>query len=430
MAPCESTKTYSMILRELEPMLRTKLGKDFELVNYNSDSLLPVGENYGSTILKVRAIIKRKGNRNENEETSELDLVAKMLPATDFQRVMFDIGTTFRKETFLYEKLMPAYRQLEEEFGIAENELFDIVPEFYGSRSSIAQPDGELDEDACILMKNLKSEGYYMADRRTGLDLAHAKVAAAALSRFHALGIALKIHKLDYFEIVRKRAKCFTVGSLPEGFTIFVDNFHATIRKDPKTSVYYDQCIAAMSLDMKELWSEIPVEPWATIIHADFWINNFMFKKDPTTGQVVDIKFVDFQNYLFLSPLRELTFFLMMNFNSEVMENHFDEVLDYYYDNFINVLRRMKCNVQPFNRRDFDEAIKKDAFKEFGHCVFISTVMTKNVLEDTDVAEIQDLLCQDDLDPLCVQKLRRIILKYGEKDWFCQSNTSKSNNST
>ena len=162
----ENKKVYKAELRDLEPLLRKKLGDDVSVVRYSTESLLPVGENYGSTILKVHALIKRNKNADGDEE--ELDLVAKMLPPTDFQRMVFSSPITFRKEAFLYQELMPAYQRLEKEFGVPDDEVFDIVAEFYGARFSIAEPGGEVDEDAVILMQNLKVQGFYVGDRQKG----------------------------------------------------------------------------------------------------------------------------------------------------------------------------------------------------------------------------------------------------------------------
>lgn len=155
---------YQLELRDLEVLLRKKLGDDLEIVNYTTESLLPPGENYGSTMLKVHAVMKR----SSDAEKEDLELVAKMLPPTDFQRAMFDSSYTFRKEAFLYEELIPSYRRLEREIGLENEEVFDIVPEFYGARYSLKDEDS-FDDDAVLLMRNLKVLGYYTGDRREGI---------------------------------------------------------------------------------------------------------------------------------------------------------------------------------------------------------------------------------------------------------------------
>lgn len=157
----EPTNIHDIELRELEPLLQKSLADDrLEVLEYRTEPLLQLGENYGSTILKVIATIRK----NDGEEET-LEMVAKMLPGSDFQRKIFDSSYTFRKEAFLYEELIPSYQSLEREFGVKD--VFDIVPKLYGVRFSL-KADDEFDDDAVILMENLKVRGYYMAERRIG----------------------------------------------------------------------------------------------------------------------------------------------------------------------------------------------------------------------------------------------------------------------
>ncbi|XP_031781534.1 uncharacterized protein LOC100678411 isoform X2 [Nasonia vitripennis] len=145
----EPAKIYEIELRELEPLLRKSLADDeLEILDYHTEPLLKLGENYGSTILKVRVEIRKNDGKEESLET-----VAKMLPGSDFQRMIFDSSYSFRKEAFLYGELIPSYQRLEREFGVKD--VFYPVPKLYGVRFSLKGGD-EFDDDAVILMENLK----------------------------------------------------------------------------------------------------------------------------------------------------------------------------------------------------------------------------------------------------------------------------------
>lgn len=152
-----------IVLRDLEPVLRQRLGDKVIVESFTSDSLLPPGENYGSTILSVHVDYKN-GQAGKKEE---LNLIAKMLPPTEFQRRIFNSSRTFIKEIFMYETVMPAYNKLEMECGLRKNEMFDILPKFYGSRMSM-RSDLEFDDNAVFLMDNLKVKGYYTGNRNIG----------------------------------------------------------------------------------------------------------------------------------------------------------------------------------------------------------------------------------------------------------------------
>lgn len=150
-------------LRELQPILSRTFGDQLIVVRYTTKSLLQPGENYGSTILSVHAVIKHDDKAKEED----LYLVAKMPPPTEFQRQIFDSPYSFKKEIFMYENIVPYYRELEREVGFKEDELLDILPKYYQSRLSLS-PDVEFDDNAVILMENLKVRGYYTNNRVTG----------------------------------------------------------------------------------------------------------------------------------------------------------------------------------------------------------------------------------------------------------------------
>ncbi|XP_001600931.2 uncharacterized protein LOC100116429 [Nasonia vitripennis] len=404
-----------IVLRDLESLLRKKLSDELKLVSFTSESLLPSGENYGSSIFKVRATVKISVRDEAKEEV--LELVAKMLPPTDFQRMIFDSPYTFRKEAFLYEELIPSYQRLEREFGIKSDEVFDIVPPFYGARYSLKSEE-DFDEDAVILMQNLKVLGYYTGERREGLDFEHAKTAITSLARFHALGMAMKCHKPEYFEVLKFRSKCLAYPSDTSGFEDITNTIQRLISEDPELSVFSGATKGAMSQKSAMDWTALPTEPWSTIIHSDFWVNNIMFHKDPKSNRVDDVKFVDFQNYLFLSPLRELTFFLIASTNADVMKNQFDELLDIYYEKFIEVLKRIKCDTEPFARDKFDERMKIDAYEEFPHCPFMLKMMCADIKADEKFDSVEKFKDAGSGNERFMSRLRRSVKKFNEKGWL------------
>lgn len=152
-----------IVLRDLQSLLRNKLTDQIIVDNFTTKSLLPFGENYGSTILNVEATIRR----DDDAKKEDLHLIAKMLPPTAFQRELFNSPYTFKKEIAMYEKIAPLYKRLEIENKI-EDELLDVWPKIYGSRLAI-DPNVEFDENAVILMENLQALGYYTCNRFTGI---------------------------------------------------------------------------------------------------------------------------------------------------------------------------------------------------------------------------------------------------------------------
>ena len=249
-----------------------------------------------------------------------------------------------------------------------------------------------------------------------GLDFAHAKLAITALARFHALGIAMKQHKPELFATFKERSRCLK-GLEDIDFEDSTRFFLDVVRDDPEMSPYFDIFETALRQDMAKLWTAVPAEPWSTIVHSDFWVNNVMFRADVAEPKrPCDVKFVDFQNYLFMSPLRELTFFVMTNLQADVMERQFGELIDCYHENFIAALKRLRCDTEPFARDKFDAKMKLDAYEELPHCPFMIKAMTNVAKNHEDVGS---LILDETATPQMLARLRRCIKKYVELGWLC-----------
>ncbi|CAK9805438.1 hypothetical protein ANTPLA_LOCUS4509 [Anthophora plagiata] len=401
-----------VVLRDIEPILRQRLGDHVIVENFTTKSLLPPGENYGSTILSVHVELKH-GNNGKKEE---LDLIAKMCPPTEYQRRVFNSSRTFMKEVFMYDSIIPAYNKLEIECGLKKNEIFEILPKFYGFRLSL-QPDGEFDDNAVILMENLKIKGYYTGERCIGYNLEHAEVAVKALARFHALGMAMKQKKPGIFEVYKMHAKCLQVEGNPDSmFRLVLQR----IKEDPEINSHYDKCYKILTgLKFEELWTEVPREPWTSIIHSDFWVNNVMFHRNDN-GKIDDVKFVDFQIYLYGSPIRDLIFFLYSSVDIEVTEDQIEDLMDLYYETLINTLKKMGCNTDNFTKEGYKTKMAEDSTREFIHSCFMLKVLTLDVkeIDNFNCDKMHSVMHDYAGSKMFNDRLRRLVLCFVNRNWL------------
>lgn len=154
-----------IVLRDLQSVLRKQIGSELLVDEFDTLPLVVPGENYSSSIFKVRVLVRD----NESAKPRELNLVAKMLPPSQFQRQMVNSSATVQKEIFFYNDLFPAYQKLERDCGVEETDVLDILPKFCGARLSLAEePNAEVDEDSVILLEDLKEDGFYICDRMQG----------------------------------------------------------------------------------------------------------------------------------------------------------------------------------------------------------------------------------------------------------------------
>ena len=150
-------------IHDLEPLLRKNLNcKHLKVVDYVATKLLPLGENYCSILVKIDAKIRRNGNA----QTERLQLAAKTINRVP--RPIIEWSLVHKKEVFMYQELMPAYRDLEREVGVKENELIDVLPKYIGHRHSLDENSSEVDDHSLLLMENIKAKGYYNCNRHVG----------------------------------------------------------------------------------------------------------------------------------------------------------------------------------------------------------------------------------------------------------------------
>ncbi|KAK0096652.1 hypothetical protein PV326_004792 [Microctonus aethiopoides] len=405
-------------LKDLQSLLRQKFHDELIVKSYQVENFLPPGENYGSKIVSVDAIIIRNNENDKGNNSEEhIYMIAKLPPTSKIQREMFDSPFTFKKEIFMYDEIFPAYKKLEIENGVNEKQTFNSYADYYGSRLSLDE-SVEFDDDAAILLENLKTKNYYMIDRRYACDLPHAKLAIKSIAKFHALGIAMKHKKPEFFQILKNRSKCLEFKN-PEDWADTFKTIFEHILDDPSLKDYHESCSKAVKLGDFSSYSAVPDEPWSTIIHSDFWTNNFMFHKNDTTNEPDDIKFVDFQNFLFLSPTRELAFFLGSGLNHDVINNHLDYLINLYYKTLIDTLRVFNIDIGIYSRETFDERLRKDARVEFGHSLCMLKIITMDInADDPNGSNVKNILERSETSEIFRTRMRDLILMLHKKNWL------------
>lgn len=235
------------------------------------------------------------------------------------------------------------------------------------------------------------------------------------MARFHALGMTTKYKRPEYFEVLKKRSKC--VEFKMEGLEQMCEDMAQKITEDPELAVYIDRCKAIIYQPMEEVWYATPDEPWSTIVHADFWVNNIMFHRDEN-GRVDDVKFVDFQNYLFLNPLRELVFYIFVS--TEARDDYVEELIDLYHETFLTVLNRMGCDTEPFTREKFDTKLSEDAKLEFMHICFMLKIVTLDAQETKfdDYNKMKSIIKDYQGNDMHVRRLRKVVLYFIQRNWI------------
>jgi len=406
------------LVKELDSLLGEALGEHVEVVEQKSTYLTPPGEHYGSIMLALNVTIKK-----DSGKTEELNLVAKMLPASDMLRVAFDTGVTFKKEIDAYMVTIPALVQFQREYKVPEDKLLDIFPKCYGARVSLNCE--EVDEDAVLIFENLKVQGYDTGDRFVGFDYEHALMIVKDLAKFHAVPIAMRIISPNDFK--EKIGPCIVpnqgIETLPDDIAAaFTDSIIENAKIIPELAPYLENIIKIVNEsndDMKNKNGPPITSAYATAVHSDYWVNNTMVLND-SEGKPLKNKIVDLQIMQYDSALRDLVFFLFTSVVNEVLDEHYDDLIKAYHDTFIDYLKDFKVDLEPFTWKNFLAEIEDIGPKEFHHVTFMLKPIFTEKGKIKDLADFQpsDWGRRDLIGPAHKQKLKDTILAYAKRAWI------------
>lgn len=392
--------------------MKQTYGPDFKINNIKWKPLTGLGENFGSLILAVDI------NAEQNDKNKTLNVVVKLPPRAAYLLDLFDSPLTFKKELDFYNFVAPEFINLQREHGIPKEALSIIVPQYYGGRLGLHDPQ-LFDEQAAIVLKNLKSDNYTTRDRILGLDKMHMDFAISHLAKLHAITICLKLKKPELFENVILPTLDFSLSTEAlTGVTDMVNKAYNDYKNLKEVESYLPRIEKTIAYECN-MQNVIPEEPWATLVHNDFWVNNMLFKYNES-GKPIDMKIVDFQLTVYDYGMNDLIFFLMSSARKEVLDDHLDDMIEHYYDSFIDSIRSFDVDTKLFPKNKFLELVNKCAPNKFGQCIMMVQVIQAardKATEPTKTAK-KNIFKGGIDDENYKQKLLHILSTFDRKGWL------------
>ncbi|EDV57183.2 uncharacterized protein LOC6542593 [Drosophila erecta] len=351
------------------------------LLNYQTSSLTKPGDNYGSVLLAIHAQLQ-KSNGEEFEE----QLVAKVPPTDPQYWQFFQPERTCLAENAFYKILAPALAVLQDEAGVPSESQFKGFPRFYGCRESLESNSSKVDQNAVLVLENLRSSGYVSSQRLKAFDLAHTLLALKYMAEFHALPLALRILRPEMFrEQVQPFFKKFDWhAEAPEWKSVM----KAETLEDIRRATNNDSRLVARMKELSDQFFEFlaaapdrPDGPFTSIIHCDFWINNMMFRYGPS-GTPIELKIIDFQTAQYDSVVHDIISFLLSSVDTAILEVEFEHMLEAYYEAFVCCLRRVGAYLGVHTFKAFRLEVKRVAYIQVPHAIF----MTRFILADSGLS--------------------------------------------
>ncbi|KAL1505595.1 hypothetical protein ABEB36_005124 [Hypothenemus hampei] len=368
-------------IKNLEVLLKNNLQHDEVVVEYESSRLTAPGENYGSIMLRVTAKIKNITTGNERN----LEIVAKLIPGNKKIEEIFDTQVTYKTEFNFYATVIPTLNTFLKSRGV--NKDIDVVARFYGGRINLDGSD-RVDEDAVIVLENLKANGYVTGKKNIGLDVPSAKIVLDSLAKFHSVGIGLRLLQPEIFDKnIRPHFYNFVSSYIKD--MVYAGLIQVLEGSDEFNTDHIERAKIAYTHDPKKVdVSDI----WGTLTNCDAWTNNLLIKYED--GKPVHCVLVDFQVLNYGTPHIDVIFFLLSSLLYEKLEENIDHLLDYYYEQLLLNLKELKMDINIFSRDSFDEETKIAVKNyEYFHTMWMLVpIMNENLKSVDQIAASKNLL--------------------------------------
>lgn len=402
-------------VQKLDGLLAQSLGNDFQIKHLEWKPLTAPGENFGSVMLAITVTVGRANNKTET-----MNLVAKLPPTAAYLLELFNSPVTFKKELRFYSSMATEFLNLQLECGINEKDLCVVTPAFVGGRLGLKVPD-EFDEQASIVLENLKCSGYGTEDRIYGLDKEHTEFAVEGLAKLHALAIALKMKKPDVYKRVAPDVLEEVLNDTTEKCVMdMLRKGHSDVQDIAEVQPYLERVNRTVEHGIqagKNLGE--PEEPWGTLVHNDFWVNNMMFRHDEH-GELVDMKIVDFQLCVYDYGVKDLIFFLVSSANKDILDNELDGMIDLYYRCFVKFLDALGVDTVKFSKERFDEIVDYCAPIKFNQCIMMAQVIQSPRGSAPEMKDVKgtEIFMKNAGDGVYKQKLQHIVTLFDRRGWL------------
>lgn len=402
----------SLPIEDFEGLVKQALGSGVKIKNVTWKHLTDPGENFGSLILGVNV------NTIENCTSNTLNVVVKLPPKSAYLMDLFNSPLTFKKELNFYREVVPALNDIYRTCSnLQAEEVF--VPRYFGGRLGLKCPD-EFDSQAVIILENLVSSGYSVEDRIMGMDLEHVRCAVKELAKLHAMIIGLKVNRPDFFEsfvlpILVSPNNETAVKCLMD----MMNKAHDDLKNLEEAKPYMEGIEATLkSANVIDVTGENDL--WKTMVHRDFWVNNMLFRHDATSGRITGMKIVDFQLCIYSYGVEDLIFFLISSAKKEVIDDYLDDMIDLYYDSFVDVLRMLKVDTKRYGKSQFLELLNKCAPTKFSQCIMMVQVIQASRTTHSEVKNMKNPaeLFKRETSDIGNRKLLHIVETFAKRKWL------------
>jgi thiamine kinase-like enzyme len=318
------------------------VGINIKILNSNVTEASSVN---GSTILKAK--VQYSSNKIKDET---VNFIVKL--SSNAKNVFVD-NTTFTTEIKMYQTIMEMQRLFETS---GENVVFAPRMLYY---SQEPVPN--------VVLEDISAAPKSLVTINERLDFDETKKILLKLARWHAA--SFQVAKDTKMKLDEYNVGLFNVNS--EGVNLIHSNFRLFVDEIKSWTGYEKYAAKLEKLSPKFLKygktvykANGPSDGYNVLNHGDFNYKNMLFKKNDINHKVYDALFLDFQLSIWATPAIDLYSLLYMIASDETRLNHENELLELYYSEFIDTLRRVGLMTKVPTLLEFRVELLKHKFLE------------------------------------------------------------------
>ncbi|XP_036322658.1 uncharacterized protein LOC118736746 [Rhagoletis pomonella] len=324
-----------------------------KITNITIEPATEKGEHYASVMYRANVTFTLPADCDAAPRQQSKSLIVKALPELrgEKQRLLQD-SKLFETEIGIYTEVVP---RLEEALQLAGECVQFGASCLYNTLRPLK----------VLVFEDLTELGYEIV-RMRALTVNEIKAAYRKLAKWHAASYKLAKERP---EICHKYRHSFmTIPYIVNSSFISsgIKNFIDMLGSVPTLAAYKPYFLklqpdwaAKCRATYTEYFLNHQQQTYYGICHGDLLANNLMFKHNRVTGELADVLLVDYQ-LAYVGPLvNDLIYAFYMLYTAEQRANNREELLQYYFESFMQALKRLGCSVEALSFECFQEQLKR-----------------------------------------------------------------------
>ncbi|XP_055907481.1 uncharacterized protein LOC129942526 [Eupeodes corollae] len=332
--------------------------------------LAGVGENSYGLVLEAKISCPKKSR-------DPFYCVLKIAPSNEARRIHMRVADYYKREFFMYNQVLRAFQDIQEEERIPTDKAFNAMPKvYYASLKNLEE---------FFIFEDLVEGGFGRNSRSNLPTFDLAITALKALAKYHAMSFVVQAKRPKLFEKLIGELRFNDNLYTPNMDQVTIEFAKKYVRRtksmiaDDKHRSNRTELLKVVQI-FEDTFKEIALKavdggecaPYSVICHGDFWNNNILYRYDERNNPI-EAKLIDFQMSRYASPVLDIVHYLFACTEKALRDEHFDEFMDTYHRTLSDHLRLF--NLDPeiiFPRSVFDSQLK--TYGPYGFCMAIFSV--------------------------------------------------------